>query len=40
VEYQRCILEGGCVGRIPEMHLWEGEGVGGIPEMHPLEGGV
>jgi hypothetical protein len=26
-ENQRCILEGGDIGGIPEMHLWEGGGV-------------
>jgi hypothetical protein len=39
VKYQRCILEGGSVGGILEMHLGEFGNVGGLPEMHLLEGG-
>ncbi len=39
VEYHRCILEGGDIGGIPEMHLWEGGGVGGKREMHLLGAG-
>jgi hypothetical protein len=32
---REALLEGGCVGGIPEMHFGlDGGGIGGIPEMH------